>query len=333
MSGLVDVVLGLQYGDEGKGKITNQLAASGEYDYVFRYNGGGNAGHTIYKNGNKYVTHLVPCGVLHGINSIIGPGCVLNIRKFQEEIYYLSQAGFDVSKVGIAYNCHIVTEDHVDEDSKDVSIGTTKTGNGPAYRDKINRTGKQAQDIPELNDFLVDLGELSAYDYKFLAEGAQGYFLDIDYGDYPYVTSSNCGIGSVINNGFSHKQINKVYGVAKAYSTYVGAKPYQFEDNSEVEKIRQVGQEYGATTGRPRQIDWLDLDEVIIACQRNGVDNLIINKLDVLEEVGTWKIIQPFEHDRIVLSFDNKNNFINYIDDILTKAFPDMKIQYQDSPM
>jgi len=333
MSGLVDVVLGLQYGDEGKGKITNQLAASGEYDYVFRFNGGGNAGHTIYKDGQKYVTHLVPCGVLHGIESIIGPGCVLNVDKFKAEMVYLFESGFDTSKVKIAYNCHIVTDDHIQEDSRDVSIGTTKTGNGPAYRDKINRTGIQAQDVPELSDYLVDIGELSCYENKFLAEGAQGYFLDIDYGDYPYVTSSNCGIGAVINNGFSHKQIGNVYGIAKAYSTYVGAKDYQFEDNSVVEKIRQVGQEYGATTGRPRQIDWLDLDELIISCQRNGVDNLIINKIDVLEEVGIWKIIEPFAHGRNVLSFENKNDFIGYVDRILTKTFPSMKIQYQDSPM
>jgi len=182
----VDVVIGLQYGDEGKGKITNQLAATGNYHAVVRFNGGGNAGHTIYKDGKKIVTHLVPCGILHGILSIIGPGCVLNIPKFFEELDYLKSNGFDTSLVKIAKNCHIVTQEHIDEDSLDTKIGTTKTGNGPAYRDKYARIGKRAEDFPELEPYIINLTNYIYSSPKFiLAEGAQGFYLDIDHGDYP----------------------------------------------------------------------------------------------------------------------------------------------------
>ena len=280
---IVDVVIGMQYGDEGKGKIANQLVSTGNYDYVIRFNGGGNAGHTIYLNGEKIVTHLVPCGILHGIPSIIGNGCVINTQKLFDELEYLEGFGFDTSILKIAENAHIITQDHIDEDSKDTKIGTTRTGNGPCYRDKFARTGLRAKDVPELAPYLVDMHSLIHSSPKsFLAEGAQGYWLDVDFGDYPYVTSSNTGVGAVLNNGFNYKQVRNVIGVIKCYSTYVGAKGYQKYDER-FEQLREVGQEYGATTGRPRQIDWLDLDEVNVACKMNGVDFLYINKKPLKE--------------------------------------------------
>lgn len=328
----IDVVLGLQYGDEGKGKITNQMAKSGRYDYVMRYNGGGNAGHTIYVDGKKIVTHLVPCGVLHGIPSVIGSGCVLNLNNFFVELDYLDGLGYDTSLVKVAYNCHIVTDDHVIEDSQDVRIGTTRTGNGPCYRDKVTRVGKRAEDIKELKDFVIDFSSNGA-NYNILAEGAQGYWLDVDHGDYPYVTSSNCGIGAVINNGFSHKEINSVVGVAKAYSTYVGAKEYQKTDDPRFEEIRKIGLEYGATTGRSRQIDWLDLNELTIACLRNGVDHLIINKLDVLEQVGgCWNLYDPNKSFDNILNFEDKNLFIEFIRNEISSIVPGIEIEFQESP-
>ena len=171
---IVDVVIGMQYGDEGKGKIANQMAASGEYDYVIRFNGGGNAGHTIYFNGEKIVTHLVPCGILHGIPSIIGNGCVINTEKLFDELEYLKRFGFDTSLLKIADNAHIITQDHIDEDSKDTTIGTTRTGNGPCYKDKVGRTGIRACDIPELEPYLIDMySYIHSSPKKFLAEGAQ----------------------------------------------------------------------------------------------------------------------------------------------------------------
>ena len=324
---IVDVVIGMQYGDEGKGKIANQMAASGEYDYVVRFNGGGNAGHTIYLNGEKIVTHLVPCGVLHGIPSVIGNGCVINTQKLFEELEYLEGLGFDTSILKIAENAHIITPEHIEEDSKDTKIGTTRTGNGPCYRDKVGRTGLRAKDVPELQPYLVDMHSLiHSAPNKFLAEGAQGYWLDIDFGDYPYVTSSNTGVGAVLNNGFNYKQVRDVVGVIKCYSTYVGAKDYQQVHDDRFEKLREIGQEYGATTGRPRQIDWLNLDEVNQACQMNGVTKLIVNKMDVLAQVeNAW----DWYKDGKLHFVDDEASFINNIRKEIGNVLPGTLVQFQ----
>jgi adenylosuccinate synthase len=325
----VDVVIGLQYGDEGKGKIASQMAASGNYDCVVRFNGGANAGHTIYKDGKKIVTHLVPCGVLHGILSIIGPGCVVNIDKFFAELNYLKENGFDTSLVKIARNAHIVTSEHIDEDSKDTLIGTTKTGNGPCYRDKFARTGHRVDFYPQLEPYLIGLAN-HIYSEKrtVLAEGAQGYWLDIDFGDYPYVTSSNCGVGALINNGFSPKTLNKIIGVSKSYSTYVGNKPYS-ENNAEFDKIREVGEEFGATTGRPRQIDWLSIPEILRSAQINGIDKLIINKMDVLRSIGNvWKFYDVHN----LINCNSEEGFMNHIINIFHQHMPNVEVEFQGSP-
>jgi adenylosuccinate synthase len=323
----VDVVIGMQYGDEGKGKIANQMAASGEYDYVFRFNGGDNAGHTIYLNNQKIVTHLVPCGILHGIPSVIGNGCVINTQKLFEEIEYLENLGFNTSLLKIAENAHIITKEHIEEDSKDTKIGTTRTGNGPCYRDKVSRTGLRAKDVPELQPYLVNMHSLiHSSPKKFLAEGAQGYWLDIDFGDYPYVTSSNTGVGAVLNNGFNYQQIWNVVGVIKCYSTYVGAKDYQQIHDDRFEKLREIGQEYGATTGRPRQIDWLNLDEVITACQMNGVTKLIVNKMDVLAQIENgW----DWYKDGKLHFVDDEGSFINNIRKEIGNVLPGTLVQFQ----
>jgi len=320
---IVDVVIGMQYGDEGKGKIANQMAASGEYDYVIRFNGGGNAGHTIYLNGEKIVTHLVPCGILHGIPSVIGNGCVINTQKLFDELAYLEGLGFNTTLLKIAENAHIITKEHIDEDSKDTTIGTTRTGNGPCYKDKVARTGLRAKDVPELEPYLVDMYSLiHSSPKKFLAEGAQGYWLDVDFGDYPYVTSSNTGVGAVLNNGFNFKQVRNVVGVIKCYSTYVGAKGYQKYDER-FEKLREIGQEYGATTGRPRQIDWLNLDEVNEACKMNGVDFLIVNKMDVLRQVDSaWNLYE----DQLIVSCSDEKSFMDRIANYLD---PSIDIEFQ----
>ena len=322
----VDVVIGMQYGDEGKGKIANQMASSGDYDYVFRFNGGGNAGHTIYLNDQKIVTHLVPCGILHGIPSIIGNGCVINTQKLFEEIEYLKGFGFDTSLLKIARNAHIITQEHIDEDSKDTKIGTTRTGNGPCYRDKVSRTGIRAEYIPELEPYLIDMYSLiHSSPKKFLAEGAQGYWLDIDFGDYPFVTSSNTGVGAVLNNGFNYKQVRDTVGVIKCYSTYVGAKGYQ-KDDERFEMLREIGQEYGATTGRPRQIDWLNLNEVNTACRMNGVTNLIVNKMDVLSQVENgwnWYV------DGKLHSANDEGSFMLELINYISRYNKDIKIEFQ----
>jgi adenylosuccinate synthase len=307
-----DVIVDLQAGDTGKGKVAHSLCKSGEYTHVIRYNGGGNAGHTIYHNGQKFVTHFIPCGVLYGIKSIIGPGCVVNINKLVDEINILQMAGISVmGNLFIDKRAHIITDIHVNEDSKDTEIGTTKTGNGPCYRDKYYRKGVRAETSTFLQPMVIDIYDelYGENEVSILFEGAQGFELDIDWGDYPYVTSSHCTVGSAILNGVPPQKIRNVYGVAKAYRTYVGAK--SFEGESEYfEMIRKEGGEFGATTGRPRQINWIDLNDLQKAININGVNKLIINKIDVLGSVGVFLSIinnEEIQHGDI----DDMRKFIS----------------------
>ena len=290
---IADVVVDLQYGDCGKGKIAHALCSSNNYTHVIRYNGGCNAGHTIYHDGEKFITHHIPCGVFYGIKSIIGPGCVVHVDTFLKEVEELEEKGVSTKDLlFISTNAHIITDFHRAEDKKDEEIGTTKRGNGPAYRDKYARKGVRAFEDPRLQNFLIDLYEElyednDSEDIEILFEGAQGFGLDIDWGDYPYVTSSHCTVGSAVLNGVSPKSIRDIWGVAKIYETYVGAKKFEGEDPI-FEDIREIGQEFGSTTGRPRQINWLDFDMLKMASRINGANNIVFNKMDVLEEVDSW---------------------------------------------
>lgn len=323
----VDVVLDLSRGDCGKGKVSHSLCKrrNNSYTHAIRFNGGGNAGHTIYHEGKKFVTHQIPSGVFFGIKSIIGPGCVINPTKLIEEVNYLEENGIGARKLlRIARNAHIVTLNHLIEEEKESSIGTTKTGNGPAYRDKYARAGKRAEDLEEFQPILIDMYEefYDGTDKRVLAEGAQGFYLDPDWGDYPYVTSSHCGIGSVLLNGFNHKQLGMVYGVVKAYETYVGARKFEPSDPIFPE-IRKIGQEYGATTGRPRQCNWLNLDELKKASDMNGINMLVVNKIDVLREVNTWKLI----HNKEIKELSNENEFRKYIEKAISRF-----VVFSDNP-
>ena len=309
----VDVILDLSRGDCGKGKISHAICARrNRYTHTIRFNGGGNAGHTIYHNGKKFVTHQIPSGVFFGIKSVIGPGCVINPTKLIEEINYLEDNGIQARRLlRIARNAHVVTINHLVEEEKESSIGTTKTGNGPAYRDKYARAGKRAEDLEEFRPILIDMYEefYTGSDKFVLAEGAQGFYLDPDWGDYPYVTSSHCGIGSVLLNGFNHRQLRAIYGVAKAYETYVGAREFEPKNDPIFAEIRRVGQEFGATTGRPRQCNWLNINELKKAADMNNVNQLIINKIDVLRELNVWNVI----HNSQVVNFQNEKDFTDYI--------------------
>ena len=308
---IADIVVGLQHGDEAKGKVTHHLCKDGDYTHVLRFNGGGNAGHTIYHNGRKFVTHYIPAGVFYGITSVIGSGCVLNVADFFTELKELQAAGIDTSLVKIAKNCHLIRKSHLDEDVKDKKIGTTKKGNGPAYRNKYNRTGMQAKDALELKPFLIDLYEEfhnSDKDVKILCEGAQGCGLDVDWGDYPYVTSSHCVAASALLNAIPPQAVRNVWGVGKVYDTYVGQK--SFEPNESIfPKIREVGEEFGATTGRPRQCNWLDLDALNKSININGATHMVLNKTDVLEKVSQWKL----RHKGKLKNFKNQNDMFSYI--------------------
>ena len=323
----VDVVLGLQYGDEGKGKITHRLAKKG-YDAVVRFNGGGNAGHTIFHNGVKYITHLIPCGVFYNTLSVIGNGCVVDLNNFFKEIEYLKSHGIDTSLIKIANNAHIILDEHKEEDSKDKTIGTTKTGNGPCYRDKYARLGVRAEQIDVLKPYLLDMQDLiyASSATEFLAEGAQAFGLDIDWGYYPFVTSSHCGIGAVLLNGFNHKHIRNVYGVMKGYSTYVGAKKFQPDDEI-FDELREIGGEYGATTGRPRQCNWLDLNLVEKAVKMNGVNHVLVNKMDILQEISHksgWNLYLG----KGMYNFSTEVDFKQTID----RIFNEISVEYSYSP-
>ncbi len=312
---LADIVVGLQHGDEAKGKITHQLCREGRdfYTHVLRFNGGGNAGHTIYHEGRKYVTHYIPAGVFYGIKSIIGNGCALNVDHFLKEVKELGASGINTSLIKVAANCHIITEEHLTEDAGDEKIGTTKRGNGPAYRDKYGRTGLRAKDVPELNTYVVDLFEefhSNPYTTAILCEGAQGFELDIDWGDYPYVTSSHTTSASALLNGIPPQAVRHIWGVGKVYDTYVGKK--EFEPDDEIfSKVREIGEEYGATTGRPRQCNWLNLNTLDKSAKINGINYLVLNKADVLDELGTWRLY----HNGLTRQFYCRQDFENYIID------------------
>ena len=309
---IADIVVDLQYGDCGKGKVTHHLCKNSDYTHVIRYNGGCNAGHTIYHNGRKVITHHIPAGVFFGIKSIIGPGCVVEPHQFFKEIIELEEAGIEVRNfVHIAENTHVITRDHLREDKADCAIGTTKQGNGPAYRDKYGRTGKKAIEVASLERYIIDIYEElhnNEKEIKILFEGAQGFGLDIDWGDYPYVTSSHCTTASALLNGVPPQAVRNVWGVAKVYETYVGAK--DFEPNDKIfKKIREVGQEYGATTGRPRQCNWMNWNLLEKAVKINGVTDLVFNKIDVLEEINEFKIIKNEE----IMTFSNMEHMKDFI--------------------
>jgi len=295
---LADIIVDLQYGDCGKGKVTHYLCKYKEYTHVLRYNGGCNAGHTIYHEGKKFVTHHIPSGVFHGVKSIIGSGCVVNPIQFFKEIGELEEGGIKTEGlIYIADNAHVITAEHLNEDGKDSKLGTTKQGNGPAYRDKYARVGVRAKDVPELEPYLINLYEEfheSGETVRILCEGAQGFGLDIDHGDYPYVTSSHCTSAGALLNAIPPSWIRDVWGVAKLYETYSGYK--DFEPKEKIfQKIRDVGEEYGATTGRPRQCNWMDFNMLEKAAKINGVNKLVFNKVDILEEVKVWKLINNSE--------------------------------------
>ncbi|NBW13376.1 MAG: hypothetical protein EBR82_35740 [Caulobacteraceae bacterium] len=286
----VDIIFGLAWGDEGKGKISN--AISKNYDIVCRWNGGPNAGHTVYLGDKKYKTHIIPCGIFQNKLSVIGPNCVINVDKFFDEIEYLQKEGFDTSLIKVSPKAHIITEKHIQYDLNflKAKLGTTGQGIAPAYGDKMLRIGKLAKNYIDKN-YLWD-GELYG---NILCEGAQSFWLDINYGDYPYVTSSETLPYSACSLGFSPKKIKDIIGVTKIYDTKSGVDPLFPEslwDDPELNMLIDIGQEFGSTTGRKRIVNWLNLNKLIDSIKISGVTKLIINKCDILEKIHTYKLFQ-----------------------------------------
>jgi len=309
----VDIIFGLAWGDEGKGKISN--AISKNYDAVCRWNGGPNAGHTVYLNDKKYKTHIIPCGVFQNKLSIIGPNCVINVDKFFDEIEYLQKEGFDTSLIKVSPKAHIITERHIQYDLKFLKpkLGTTGQGIAPAYSDKMLRVGKLAGDYID-KKYLWD-GNLEG---EILCEGAQSFWLDINYGDYPYVTSSETLPYNACSLGFSPKKIRDIIGVAKIYDTKSGIDPLFPEclwKDDELNQIIDLGQEYGSTTGRKRLVNWLNLNKLKDAVKISGVTKLIINKCDILQKLNKYKLFLNNNLYNLSDFIQMKNMIKNYIND------------------
>lgn len=345
------VVVGAQWGDEGKGKIVDVLGEKA--DYVVRFQGGNNAGHTIVVNGEKSILHLLPSGVLHkNAVCIIGPGVVVDPFVLLEEIDVLEKKGLSSSHIYISDRAHLIMPYHIKLDELQEErlagnkIGTTKRGIGPCYADKYTRIGLRVGDLIDFesfkvklkstlsikNDQITKLYDEKPFDYDemtaqfkeirekllprmvdslsvvnealdqnkmVLFEGAQAAMLDINYGTYPYVTSSSpTSAGVCAGAGISPKKLDKIIGVVKAYSTRVGEGPFVTElINEDGEKLREIGHEYGATTGRPRRCGWLDLNVVKHAARINGLTDLVITKIDVLSAFDEIKVCTGYEID------------------------------------
>lgn len=318
----VDVIYGLSWGDEGKGKIANALAD--KYDYVCRWNGGPNAGHTVYVNDKKYKTHMIPSGIFKSKKCIIGPGCVINIKKFFEEINYLNEAGFDTSLVKVSPNAHVITEEHISFDLNNLkkSLGTTGQGIAPCYADKMLRKGFRVKDfLPK--EYIWD-GVLEG---KVLCEGAQSVWLDIDHGCYPFVTSSTTMPYGACSLGFSPQKIRRLIGVAKIYDTKSGVDPLFPEslwEDKVLDKIINIGEEFGSTTGRKRMVNWLNIDKLIESIRISGCTDLVINKCDVLQSVGVFQVIL----DGNLVEFTTLYDMQRFIDDVIRKRTELVNIQF-----
>ena len=347
----VDLLLGLQWGDEGKGKIVDVLTKN--YDIIARFQGGPNAGHTLVFNGMKHVLHTIPSGIFHdNVKNLVGNGVVIDPVIFKKELDKLSEQDVDFRKtLLISRKAHLILPTHrlldaASETSKGkAKIGSTLKGIGPTYMDKTGRNGIRVGDL-ELSDWkdkyrnlankhqaMIDFYNVELeYDLKeleneffeavetlkslefidseeylhqaqrdkksILAEGAQGSLLDIDFGTYPFVTSSNTtAAGACTGLGVAPNSINDVFGIFKAYTTRVGSGPFPtelFDENGET--MSRVGHEFGATTGRPRRCGWLDLVALRYACQVNGVTQLMMMKADVLSGFKTLKVCTAYNY-------------------------------------
>ena len=344
-----DVLLGLQWGDEGKGKIVDVLTE--KYDIIARFQGGPNAGHTLEFDGIKHVLHTIPSGIFHkGVINLIGNGVVIEPIIFQNEIIGIKKLSVHMSELLISKKAHLILPTHklIDAASEKAKgkekIGSTLKGIGPTYMDKTGRNGLRVGDISSLDfkekyeklkkkhiqilnfyDFKYELDELEdiwfkslktlnqfkhidsenyihnaiKQEKKILAEGAQGTLLDIDFGSYPFVTSSNTiTAGACTGLGIAPNKIGEVFGIFKAYCTRVGSGPFPSELFDETGKrLAKVGNEFGSTTGRPRRCGWIDIPALKYAININGVTQLMMMKADVLSGIDTIKACSHYELD------------------------------------
>lgn len=347
-----DVIYDIQMGDCGKGKVSSFLSSQNSlqggstkhYHLVARWAGGANAGHTVYVGNKKYKTHLIPSGVFHGVKSLVGPGCVVNLESLKKELNYLHQNGFNIDLVKISPMAHIVTEEHIqfDKDNLAKKLGTTSSGIAPAYGSKYSRVGVRFADIAENNDEVIQIDNLnfkwSDLLYKeelsgnILCEGAQGFYLDINWGNYPFVTSSETLPYAACSIGFSPTKIKNIYAVAKIYETRSGEDPDfpdSLFDNQELATICEVGMEYGVTTGRRRKVNYLNLNKAINALRIGGGNILVMSKCDILEATSIFRL---FYNDEL-LSFNSISEMKLFIEKTLLRECSELKkIYFSSSP-
>lgn len=311
---MVDVLVDVQYGDCGKGKVSKYLLKNELYKVIAKYNGGGNAGHSVFIDDKEYVAHYLTSGIYNDTcEIIIGPGCVLHVASFLKEIEQFSE--FNVKdRVFVHPYCHIITDEHIADDDKDNKIGSTKKGIGPAYSGKYARTNKRAEDIEELKPYVKQFKMF--YGNRVLMEGSQGWGLDIDWGNYPYVTSSHIHPAFAFASfAIPMQHAGTIYGVCKPYLTYVGTSDDIVKCSEEdAELIRKHGNEYGKTTGRARKIGYLDMKQLVTAIQQTGVTQLFMNKCDVLEEANVFKF---FDMDGKLCTVGSMDSMKVYIEHIL----------------
>ena len=308
-----DILVGLQHGDEGKGKISKCLSESGNYDCFVRFNGGPNAGHTIIHNGEEIVTHQIPCGILNNKPCLISTDCVVDTTKLIKEITSLEDKGINViNNLYISKFCHVITEENIQEDINNNTIGTTCSGIGPTYSKKVLRTGNRIKPT-DLYNLVEPFSFLQQFDNIFF-EGAQGFELDINYGDYPYVTSSNCISNAIFLNGGDISRKTRVFGVCKLYDTYVGTKDFGDDNDEDLKRLGSIGKEYGSTTGRKRKCNWLNLRKLVKACEVNKVSKIYVNKCDIINKLGIFKL---FDTNGNLQTFNSYVNMIIFIKEVL----------------
>ncbi len=278
-----------------------------------RWAGGNNAGHTVWVDGEKYKTHLIPSGVFYGVTSVIGPGCILHPSSFEEEVSYLDKNGFDTTLIKVSPKCHIVTDSQIAYDKEHLAprLGTTGRGIAPCYADKAARIGILAKDVLDPK-YIWD----EKLEGRLLCEGAQGVWLDIDHGLYPYVTSSITLPYGACSLGFPPQRVNAIWGAAKIYDTKSGEDPRfpsSLLEDKDLSVIAKMGEEFGVTTGRPRKVNWLNLDYLVKAVNLTGTTNLVISKCDILKEFGKFKLI----HEGLIRSFSSLNIMCDFITEVI----------------
>jgi len=311
-----DIIVGLQWGDEGKGRIVDLYAA--DYDVVARFAGGDNAGHSIVVGDRELALRIVPSGVMHpDVELFVGGGTVVNLETLIGELDALAAMGIDTSRIKISDRAHVVFPHHVERDkageaAREKAIGTAGRGIGPAYVDRVARTGVRFADLlrgasfdtierirPHVVDGVEYLHARLSSGKRVLLEGAQGSLLDVGYGTYPYVTSSHTIAGGACTGlGIGPGAIGRVIGVLKAYCTRVGGGPFPSELNDERgERLRRQGGEFGTVTGRPRRCGWLDAVAARYAVELNGLTSAVITKLDVLSGLDRIGIVTAYRLD------------------------------------